>query len=380
MMPTTVPAGRARVDYLRGKRALHRVRASMSLFEERLADLPLVIEDYALERLERNVSSAFTRVSTVIRLRGGGEEGVGEDVTYDAVDHDALQAAGPVLPLAGEWTLGAFCDHVEALDLWPAPPQREPSRLYRVWGYESTALDLALRQAGTSLHAAVGREPRPVRFVVSLRLGEPPTLDPVARRLARYPSLRFKLDPVTEWTAVLIADLVATGAVDSVDFKGLYVGTKVDQPADPVLYQRVVDAFPEAWIEDPDVNDETRPIVEPERDRVTWDAPIHSVADVLERPWKPRMVNIKPSRFGTLRKLFEMYDWCEREGVEAYGGGQTELGVGRGQIQYLASLFHPGTPNDTAPSGFNEPQLPEGLPTSPLEPRIAPAGFRWESR
>ena len=51
---------------------------------------------------------------------------------------------------------------------------------------------------------------------------------------------------------------------------------------------------------------------------------------------------------------------------------------GRGHIQYLASLFHPDTPNDTAPSGYNNPQLPEGLPTSPLEPRIAPAGFRWQ--
>ena len=37
----------------------------MSLFEERLADLPLVIEGYALERLQRDVSSAFTRVSLV---------------------------------------------------------------------------------------------------------------------------------------------------------------------------------------------------------------------------------------------------------------------------------------------------------------------------
>src|SRR5919198_809256 len=68
---------------------------------------------------ELDVSSAFTRVSTLIRLRGGGEEGIGEDVTYDAVDHDVLQSAGPVLPLAGERTLGEFCDHLEALDLWP---------------------------------------------------------------------------------------------------------------------------------------------------------------------------------------------------------------------------------------------------------------------
>jgi hypothetical protein len=218
----------------------------VSLFEDRLADLPLRIEDYSLERLQRDVSSAFTRVSTVIDLRGGGKEGIGEDVTYDAVDQDALQAAGPILELAGEWSLGSFCDHLEALDLWPAPPQREPSRLYRVWAYESAALDLALRQAGMTLHAALGREPQPVRFVVSLRLGEPASLEPVTRRLERYPSLRFKLDPTQDWTPEIVEGLVATGAVDSVDFKGLYEGTVVDSAAGPDLYELVVGAFPHA--------------------------------------------------------------------------------------------------------------------------------------
>jgi len=310
-------------------------------------------------------------------MRGAGQEGVGEDVTYDAEDHEILQAAGAVVPLAGKWTLRSFCDHVEALELWPTPPQREQSRPYRVWAYESTALDLALRQAGTSLHAALGREPRPLRFVVSLRLGEPPTLDPVARRLARYPSLRFKLDPTSEWTPELIAELVATGAVDSVDFKGLYVGSIVDQPADPVLYRRVVEAFPDAWIEDPKLTEETDAILLPHRDRITWDAPIHGVADIEALPFPPRMVNVKPSRLGPLRSLFAAYEYCDERGIGMYGGGQFELGPGRGHIQYLASIFHPDTPNDVAPGGHNDPDVPAGLPESPLEPVAHDTGFRW---
>jgi hypothetical protein len=349
----------------------------MSLFEERLADLPLRIEGYALERLERDVSSAFTRVSTLIRLRGDGEEGVGEDVTYDAVDHEALQAAGPVLELTGDWTLGAFCDHVEALELWPAPPQREPSRHYRVWAYESAALDLALRQASTSLHEALGREPQPVRFVVSLRLGEPATIDPVTRRLERYPSLRFKLDPTKDWTPEIVEALVATGAVDSVDFKGLYEGTMVDSAADPELYELVVGAFPDAWIEDPKLTEEIDAILRPHRERITWDALIHSVADIESLPFPPRMVNIKPSRLGPLRELFAAYAYCEERGIGMYGGGQFELGAGRGHIQYLASVFHPDTPNDVAPGGYNDNDVPAGLPDSPLAPLTAPAGFRW---
>jgi L-alanine-DL-glutamate epimerase-like enolase superfamily enzyme len=349
----------------------------LSLFEERLADLPLSIDDYTLERLERDVSSQFTRVSTVIRLRGGGEEGVGEDVTYDAVDHDVLQAAGPALALAGDRTLGEFCEHLEGLEMWPEPPQREPSRLYRIWGYESAALDLALRQAGTTLHAALGIEPGPVNFVVSLRLGEPATLEPVTRRLERYPSLRFKLDPTKDWTPEIVDALVATGAVDSVDFKGLYEGTIVDSHAGPELYELVVGAFPDAWIEDPKLTEQIDALLRPHRDRITWDAPIHGVADIEALPFPPRMVNIKPSRLGPLRSLFDAYEYCHERGIGMYGGGQFELGPGRGHIQYLASLFHPDTPNDTAPGGYNLTDFAADLPTSPLDPQPHRTGFRW---
>src|SRR5213593_3696397 len=100
----------------------------------RLAELPLEISSYALGPLERDVSSAFTRLTTVIRLHGGGQEGVGEDVTYDALDHVALQEAGPNLPLAGSWTIGTLAERIGELDLFPADPVREVSRLYRRWG------------------------------------------------------------------------------------------------------------------------------------------------------------------------------------------------------------------------------------------------------
>ncbi len=342
-----------------------------------LAELEVEIEEYALEGLEAQVSSDFVRKSTVIHLRGGGEEGVGEDVTYDAVDHEIMQAAGATLPLAGKFTLASFAERVAGLSLFAEPPQREVSARYRKWAYESAALDLALRQAGTTLHAALAREPRPVRFVVSLRLGEPPSIAPVRARLELYPDLRFKLDPTSSWDEPLIAELRATGAVDSVDFKGLYTGTIVDQPADPVLYERVVAAFPDAWIEDPKLTDEIDAILARHRERFSWDAPIHSIEDIRALPYPPKMVNIKPSRLGGLRSLLDAYDYCAEHAIGNYGGGQFELGVGRGQIQYLASLFHADAPNDVAPSGFNLPEPAAGLPTSPLAPATSDVGFRW---
>jgi hypothetical protein len=344
-----------------------------------LTDLPVDVDGYSLEGLKASVSSGFERLSTVVHLHGAGEEGVGEDVVYDGEDQIALLQAGPVLDLAGSYTLGEFCQLIESLDLFPVAPQRgEVSRLYRRWTFHSAALDLALRQAGRSLHEALGREVRPVTFVVSLRLGEPPTLEPIEHRLSRYPTLRFKLDPTTSWTPDLIEALVRTGAVDSVDFKSLYRGTIVDQPPDPVLYRRVVEAFSDAWIEDPDVvTPETAEVLEPYHDRITWDAPIHSIADVEALPFPPKMVNIKPSRMGGLPALCAMYDYCAEHGIGAYGGGQFELGPGRGQAQYLASLFHPDTPNDLAPVGFNQNDPPPGLPSSPLAPTMDETGFRW---
>jgi L-alanine-DL-glutamate epimerase-like enolase superfamily enzyme len=342
-----------------------------------LAALPVEIEGYALDPLQANVSSDFERKSTVIRLHGGGAEGLGEDVTYDAVDHEIAQAAGATLPLAGSFTIASFCEHLGELSLFPEPPQREVSARYRTWAYESAALDLALRQAHTTLHAALAREPQPVRFVVSLRLGEPPSLEPLRLRLDSYPTLRFKLDPTSSWDERLIAELVATGAVDSVDFKGLYHGSIVDQPADPLLYGRVAEAFPDAWIEDPALTEETDMVLAAHRARFSWDAPIHSIADIEALPYPPRMVNIKPSRLGGLRNLLDAYDYCAERSIGNYGGGQFELGVGRGQNQYLASLFHADAPNDVAPTGFNLPSPPAGLPSSPLAPAAAEVGFRW---
>jgi len=351
-----------------------------------IRELPLTIEAYRFDGLSLRFSPEFERLTTEIVMLGAGEEGRGEDVTYEAADHLVLREAGPVWDLAGEHTLGSFSELLDGLDLFPKPPDREDYRDYRRWAFESAALDLALLQAGKSLGEVLGREPKPLNYVVSMRLApmgseEPDKLDRLLDVLERYPGTRFKLDPTNSWTPELIGQLVDTGAVDSLDLKGRYKGTPVDVETNPDLYRRVAEAFPDAWLEDPDLDSvEAMAVLEPYRDRITWDAPIHSVADIDALPFPPRTVNVKPSRFGPLEGLFAAYDYCEERGIGAYGGGQTELGVGRDQIQYLAALMHPDTPNDTAPREFNMPQVPEGLPSSPIDLPIAATGFRFDRR
>ncbi|MCB0864520.1 MAG: hypothetical protein KDB58_02300 [Solirubrobacterales bacterium] len=347
-----------------------------------LAGLALTIDGYGLSDHDRDYGS-FTRPSTVVHLRGGGEEGIGEDVVYDTLDQIAHRDNGTPLDFSDVSTLGDFCAQIAETDLFPlAAPGMEASRHYRRWAYESAALDLALRQAGTSLHEVLGRDPKPLNFICSTRLTtfdseEGSSVEPVTKRLARYPTLEFKLDPENDWTAELIAEIEGLAPVRVLDLKGHYKGTPVDVDTDPELYAAVAEAFPEAYLEDPDVNDETRPILEPMRDRCTWDAPLHSLDDIKGLEWKPKAINSKPSRFGSIEEVLSVYDYCAAEGIAVYSGGQGEVECGRGQIQYLASLFHADTPNDCAPSGYNDPSVPEGLPTAPMDPVPSETGFRW---
>jgi hypothetical protein len=311
-------------------------------------DLPLEISEYDLEPLEQEVAANFTLRRTVVVLRGLGHEGRGEEVDYNPEAHTRFQARQNELPLAGRYTVDSF-------SLLQAGQTD-----YRRWALESAALDLALRQAGLSLADALGLEAHPLRFVVSTRVAN------VEPWLELEPQLRFKLDPDADWTDELIDRLAARGGVDTLDFKGIY---RVDfgVPPNPRLYARIADAFPEAWLEDPALTPATSEALSSARDRITWDAAIHEWSDVEALPFRPRCLNCKPSRFGSVRRLFDFYDRCREHGISLYGGGQYELGIGRRQIQTLASLFHAGAPNDVAPSGYNVRVPVAGLPQSPLE-------------
>ena len=342
----------------------------------RLHDLPVVVESYELERLEAAQAHGWQRVTTQIHLHGGGATGLGEDVSPFEDEADTLHVAGPVLPLAGEYTLEGLCDHLRGLDQWPVPPRWDMARRWRHWAFESAALDLALNQAGRPLHDVIGREPAPLRFVNSLGLGDPPTFDPIRRRLELHPGLRFKLDVTPAWTPELMRDVTATGAVEIVDFKGQYGLETPELPELLAMYERAVESFPEALLEDAHDLPEVTALLASEAGRISYDAPIRTVESLDTTPIAPRAVNIKPCRVGDLRSLLDLYDAVAARGLITYGGGMGELGAGRGQIQLLASLFHPDGPNDTAPGGYNTDTPAPDLPASPLAVVPTPTGFR----
>ncbi len=323
---------------------------------QQLRELRVRIDDYSVQRRELAVSSQFTRVTTTVVLHGDDEVGQGEDVTYTAGDHDEFPVEEM---LAGTWSLDDYSRRLDELELWAETPEMPASQDYRRWAFESAALDLGLRQAGASLADAVGRPYRPVRFVVSTR-------NEVEPYVALNPDIEFKLDVEADWDAALMQQLAGTGRVRVLDMKAYYRGTSVDLAPDPELYRAVAEAFPDVVIEDAWLEDGCLEALAGAEDRLSFDAPIHSWSDVTDLPLEPKWLNIKPSRFGTVRGLLECIEECEAHGIQMYGGGQFELGPGRRQIQRLASSFYADGPNDVAPSEYNDGPAREGLPPSPL--------------
>jgi hypothetical protein len=327
----------------------------MALWDS-VAGLTVRVDGYTLQRHESSTPSGWTRVTTSIVLEGDGLTGEGEDVTYTAADHDEIPEE---LMLAGTWSLEDLSHHLDELELWRGDPDNHTGRDHRRWGFESAMLDLALRQNELGLGDALGRKERPVRFVVSTRAAP-------QRWLEVAPELEFKLDAEKDWNRPLLRELRELGRVRVVDLKAYYRGTTVDLAPDPELYRAIVEELPDAIVEDAWLDDGLRDALSGADERLSFDAPVHSLADLDGLPLEPRWLNIKPSRFGTVRGLLETIDACEERGIQLYGGGQYELGHGRQQIQRLASVFYPDGPNDVAPSEYNEGEPREGLPQSPL--------------
>ncbi|UUY03752.1 hypothetical protein LRS13_24340 [Svornostia abyssi] len=337
-------------------------------------DLPITIESSSFEELVPRGPIEREDVSTTqLRLRGRGEEGIGEQVGMPATQ-EGLRASD--FPVTGEWAaLADFLAHLDTIDMWPEPPKYDLERNWRRWTFESAALDLALRQAGTSLPEVLGRTPQPVTFVNSFGLGDPPDGDKVAHRRALQPTVGFKLDVAPSWTQEIMDRVAAVEGVAVIDFKGQYGLEVEDEAALLAMYERTVATFTDVLFEDPHDFPAVLELLSPIADRVSYDAPITTVESIGATPIQVGVVNVKPCRVGRLQELSRLYAHCESAGIQMYNGGMGELGVGRGQAQLLAALFHPDAPNDIAPSDYNLEEPPPGLPPSPLDP--APdRGFR----
>ena len=328
---------------------------------EKLRDLPINVESFEFEANDLEYSAEFTRGSTIVHLNGDGHEGMGEDVAYEVLDHIANRDLGPRFDLTGPKTLGELCALLGELDLYEgAPPERDVSRDYRRWAYESAALDLALRQNGVPLHEAVGRDPKPLRFVCSTRLTASVTR--LLRRLTRsrlgssaIPGLEFKLDPENDWTPELIEEIAEVATVRVMDLKGYLQGHgrrgRDRSRALPCRRREVPGGLARGPRSDG-------------RNPRGAEAPLGPAYLRRAAPLARRRQGARAGARNQLEALAirlaggtarRSTSTATRTASQIYGGGQGEVGLGRGQIQYLASLYHPDTSNDTPPPATTTP-------------------------
>ena len=246
----------------------------------------------------------------------------------------------------------------------------EASRDYRRWAFESAALDLALRQAGLSLADVAGASRARSPSSSSMRLGDPPTHRAASAWLEHYPELRFKLDPTSSWTDAFVAELAELGAVDVARPQGPVRGHGRRPAPRSGALPAPRRGLPGGLDRGPGRHrrDATRSW---SRTATASRGTRSSTRSRTSRRCRGRRGRSTSSRRGSgaCDVSSTRTTTARSTASRPYGGGQFELGPGRGHIQYLASLFHPDAPNDVAPGGFNASEPQPGLPTSPLEAR-----------
>ena len=290
---------------------------------------------------------------------------MGEDVTYDAAAHDAVAAAGPVHPLAGEWTLASFSEQLDGIALFDAEPRMHASLDYRRWAYESAALDLALRQARLSLAEAVGREPSPLRFVVSTRSG-------FDEWRGLYPGIRFKLDAEEEWTDEVVEPTRRDGRRRRRRPQGPLPRyrrrsrspTSSSTVGSPRAFRWRCSRIP-GW--------RTKRMPPSVPTATGSPGTRRSTPSPTSKSCRSRRACSTPSRPGSARSsgCSTSTTTAPSDGIALYGGGQFELGIGRGQIQLLASLFHPDAA-ERRRTGRIQHGRPAAGPADEPAPRRAP--------
>lgn len=323
----------------------------------RIADLEVRIEEAGCRALDLAAAAGACPRSVEVVLHGGGESGSGEAPAPDRNGGAAAAFARATEAVVGRWRIHEFSSRLSRLGL--GGRQR--------WAFESGALVLALRQAGTSLAEILDRPLRPIRYLLADGLGCPPDLALLASWRRRDRALGFALVADESWGDEVLSALATLGRIEVVDFRSFQ---REPLPA-PELLRRVSAALPHAIFEDAALTEETRALLLERPGALSWDAAIYSTIEI--EALAPQAICVKPGRFGCWRRLLDAYDLCLVRGILCYAGGDGESGPGRRQLQYLASLFHADAPNDAAPVELRGAD-PAALAEPPVNP-LPPAAF-----
>ena len=350
---------------------------------DRLAELPIEIESYELEDRDREYGD-FTRPSTIVHLRGGGQEGVGEDVVYDVLDHIAHRDAGPVLDLTGPGTLGELCELLGELDLFPgAPPDARALaplpplgvRVGRAGPRAAPGRAPAARGGGARPEAAdlrlldpAGRDRRG-RAAVDDRAGPQAARQVPDAALQARPRERLGRRADRGAEADRGRSTCSTSRACTRARRSTSTPTRSCTGGSPTHSRTPTSRTPTStrrrrrcWSRTPTA--------------ITWDAPLHSLADVVER--NSKAINSKPSRFGSLRELI-----VRLRALRARGDRDLRRRAGRdqgpaaGRSSTWPRCSTPTPPTMSPPPATTIPRSPTGFPRARWTRCRSQTGFRW---
>lgn len=101
------------------------------------------------------------------------------------------------------------------------------------------------------------------------------------------------------WGPALVEEVTATGAIDTIDFKGQYGFEVKDPEALASHYDHVLAGFPDAYLEDPHDLPEIEQRLRARLERVSSGAPIRDAKDTGATPLVACVVHVKPSRIAS---------------------------------------------------------------------------------
>lgn len=212
------------------------------------------------------------------------------------------------------------------------------ARGYERAAIEAALIDLALRQAGTTLAALTGAAQASLRVVLSFAARPDPAAYVRSLRAGGHTEdLKIDVDPT--WNQAAREELARQPGIAILDFKGR---------GDAGLVTALSALFPETTFEDPPAGTT--------HGRIARDGSLDDAGAVETALGRGESVNLKAPRMGgpleVLRGL-ELAAHTGRPGV-AYLGGMFEVDVGRTQARLLAALFCADATNDLAPLGSTD--------------------------
>ncbi len=299
-----------------------------------------------VESLQTSGWNDSFRPAVLVEIHAGGEVGWGESVAGWTPGY-CYETIGTTLHVLSDYFVPALLGK-------PITQQRIVPQ-YRGHPLAKSALDMALadlqaRLAGKSL-ADDGHKGRRSRVEVGVSIGIHPTIDEtiaiIDKRLKEgYRRVKLKIKP--GWDLELLREVRRQypNILLMADANSAYTLDHL-----PTLQQ--FDALNLLMIEQPLGYDDIykHSLLQPRLETpICLDESIHTVDDarLALQLGACRIINLKVSRVGGIRKAQQMHSFCYGAGVPLWIGGMLETGIGR-----AANLIIAGLPGVTLPSDIS---------------------------